>query len=205
MTRPADLLISWNPSARASGYEYCIDSNLTNPGCDGEWITTTLTQAIITGLTNNTQYEWQVRAVNAHPEIVESDSGTWWTFSTIPLFIYTPLMVKPGLPSPVLSLVTVPGADSYTLTWNSIAGATRYMIWESTSTTFSEGPTYSPIGTGTSFTLPVRKNPTRYYYYVKAGTPTRVGPKSNTLIVDRQYELEDNDSSTAARWANLLR
>jgi len=197
---PVNLMISWEPSAGATGYEYCIDSNTAIPGCNGVWIATTSTQAIITGLTNQTDYEWHVRAVNANPVITESNSGNWFTFSTIPLFTYLPCVVSPRLSAPVLNPVTVGsvGSDYYRLTWNAVTRATSYKIWESTTTTFPVDPAYTTTSTG--YTLPALpttgKNPTRYYYYVVAyETPTNFSLPSNMLAVDRQYELEENDTS----------
>jgi hypothetical protein len=192
------LMISWNSSARATGYQYCLDSNLVNPGCDSVWISTISTHVYIFGLSNNTEYEWHVRAINANPVITESDDGDWFTFSTIPLFNYLPAIIKAPLAAPILNPVTVgPGMDTYTLSWNSISGATSYKIWESTSLTFPVDPTYEGITT-TNFTLPAGVNPTRYYYYVKAATASSIGGKSNVVSVDRQYELEDNSSSATA-------
>jgi hypothetical protein len=195
--QPTSLMISWNPSERASGYEYCVDLDLLTPGCSGTWVATSQTQAILTGILNNTPYEWQVRAINANPVIIEADSQSWWTFKTIPLFSFTPLIIKPGLPAPVLNQVTVGPGNSYRLSWNTIIGAVKYKIWESTSpSSFPTTPAYET--TSTSFTLPTGMNPTRYYYYVAASTAKYTGSKSNTIIVNRQYEFEDNDTRQTA-------
>jgi hypothetical protein len=196
--QPTDLMISWAASAGATGYEYCIDDNPGNSSCDDDWIETSSTQAIITGLINKTQYEWQVRAINANPVIMESDSGTWFTFSTMPLYLYLPYTVSLGLSTPTLNPVTIgPGVNTYTLTWNAVAGATKYKIYESLSDSFTTYVTYDT--TSTSLTLPsTLVNPTRYYYRVVAANSLSSGSPSNIVAVDRQYELEDNDSSTTA-------
>jgi hypothetical protein len=197
-SQPVNLMLSWDASPRAAGYEYCIDRSIDN-GCDGVWTSTTLTQAIISGLTNKTEYEWHVRAVNANPNITEADSGVWSTFSTIPLYVFVPVIERPRLAAPVLNPVTVgtPYSKTYTLSWNSIFGATKYLIWESLTTTFPTDHMYET--SSTSFTLPTSPlNPTRYYYYVVATDYVKPSNPSNVVAVTRQYEFEDNGTSITA-------
>jgi VCBS repeat-containing protein len=98
--------------------------------------------------------------------------------------------------TPVLGVIHNPVLGSYTLNWDPINGANDYKIWESLSSTFPVSPTYVSGGS-TSFTLPAM-NPTRYYYYMVATNGSRESLPSNTLTVDRQYELEDNDSFATA-------
>jgi hypothetical protein len=195
INQPTDMLIRWNSSPGATGYEYCIDKNLANPDCDGIWVKTSFTQAIVSGLSYKTEYEWHVRATNANPTTTYSNTDTWWTFNTISLHSFIPMVLKPGLRAPVLNPVTIGSLynNQYTLSWNTVEGATSYKIWESTTPTFPTEPTYQGI-TSTSFVLPTGVNPTRYYYAVAAANTTQVGPRSNSITVDRQYELEDNDS-----------
>ncbi len=74
--------LQWQPSTRATSYLYCYDS-VINSSCDGSWISTTATTIIISPALNyDTQYEWQVKAVNANPVTTEANDGTWWTFTT---------------------------------------------------------------------------------------------------------------------------
>jgi|GEM_PF-6474414 len=108
---------------------------------------------------------------------------------------YLPLLILPIDP-PVPGLIQDPLSDTYTLSWDPVGGANDYMIWESLSTTFPTDPTYVTGGSA-SFALPA-KNPTRYYYYVIATDGSRRSLPSNVLTVDRQYELEDNDSGASA-------
>ena len=109
--------------------------------------------------------------------------------------IYLPMLVKP-FATPVLELIHVPGSDNYTLSWDPIAGADDYKIWESLTTTFPTDPAYVSGGLS-SFMLP-DMNPTRYYYQIVATNGYMDSLPSNTLPVDRQYELEPNDSILAA-------
>jgi VCBS repeat-containing protein len=109
---------------------------------------------------------------------------------------FLPLVILP-FATPVLGLNHVPGSAVYTLSWNPIAGADDYKIWESTSpTSFPTDPSYVSGGS-TSFLLP-DLNPTRYYYYVVATNGYMDSRPSNTVTVDRQYELEPNDSGETA-------
>jgi hypothetical protein len=63
--------------------EYCIDT-VDNSACDASWISTaSSTEAAISGLTSNTAYYWQVRAVNV-VGTTEADGGTWWSFTALP-------------------------------------------------------------------------------------------------------------------------
>ncbi len=109
--------------------------------------------------------------------------------------IYLPMLVKP-FATPVLGLNHIEGSPIYTLSWGAIAGATDYKIWESLSGTFPTEPAYVSGG-ATSFTLP-NLNPTRYYYRIAATNGYMDSQPSNTLPVDRQYELEDNDTSATS-------
>jgi VCBS repeat-containing protein len=109
--------------------------------------------------------------------------------------LYLPMIILP-FGTPVLGLIKDPVSGSYTLSWNPIDGANDYKIWESLSSTFPTDPTYVSGGS-TSFTLP-DLNPTRYYYTMVATNGPRDSHKSNTLTVDRQYELEPNDSGETA-------
>jgi hypothetical protein len=63
--------------------EYCIDT-VDNSACDASWISTaSSTEAALSGLTSNTAYYWQARAVNPWGT-TEADSGTWWSFTALP-------------------------------------------------------------------------------------------------------------------------
>ncbi len=76
--------LSWNPSARATSYEYCL--YISNPNdCEathGDWVSTgAATTAFVTGLTPSTTYHWQVRARN---QVDTTDgSGGYWVFTVV--------------------------------------------------------------------------------------------------------------------------
>ena len=108
---------------------------------------------------------------------------------------YIPVVILP-FATPVLGLNHVPGSEVYTLSWNPIPGAHDYKIWESLDGTFLPAPTYTSGGAA-SFTLP-DLNPTRYYYRIAATNGYVDSQPSNTLPVDRQYELELNNTGATA-------
>ena len=58
------LTLTWEPSIDAISYEYCYDTTNDN-ACSSSWTSTgTTLNAYPTGLSYNTTYYWQVRAVN---------------------------------------------------------------------------------------------------------------------------------------------
>jgi hypothetical protein len=78
-----DPTLSWGVSSGADSYEYCIDTS-DNGACDASWISTgTAQSAALSGLTANTAYYWQVRAINTGGTTL-ADGGTWWPFTALP-------------------------------------------------------------------------------------------------------------------------
>jgi hypothetical protein len=74
--------LAWGASGGATGYEYCYDTSDNNV-CNTSWGSAgTSTNAVASGLTNNTTYYWQVRSVNVGGTTY-ADSGTWWSFKAI--------------------------------------------------------------------------------------------------------------------------
>jgi len=74
-------ILSWNESANATDYDYCIDTN-NNATCDTGWINTgTTLNASLNSLSTNTIYYWQVRANNGG-STTYANSDSWWSFKT---------------------------------------------------------------------------------------------------------------------------
>jgi predicted outer membrane repeat protein len=75
------LILSWQRSAGASEYEYCVDTS-DNDTCDGDaWHAAgSSLSAELNSLLPNTQYYWQVRSI-AGSFLEIADSGTWWSFT----------------------------------------------------------------------------------------------------------------------------
>jgi len=86
--QPFNLTLSWGSSDNVDSYEYCIDTMNDNV-CNGDWIDNgTATSKVLSNLSPNTTYTWQVRAVNNSGTTTAND-GTWWSFTTIPCYTLT--------------------------------------------------------------------------------------------------------------------
>ena len=79
--QPASLTLSWEPSANAYKYEYCVD-NVEDGKCNAQWkSTSTDTFATITGVEAESTYFWQVRACSTYA-CKKADDDVWWSFTT---------------------------------------------------------------------------------------------------------------------------
>ncbi|MEJ2303426.1 MAG: fibronectin type III domain-containing protein [Anaerolineales bacterium] len=91
--QPNSLTLDWSDSAGASSYEYCYDT--TDDDACTTWISTgTASSADLNGLSNDTTYYWQVRAINNQGTTYANGStADYWSFSTHFLNVYLPLML----------------------------------------------------------------------------------------------------------------
>ena len=92
------LTLSWGSSSGASGYEYCI---YESGGSCSAWVpNSTSTSVPLSGLSEGTAYEWQVRANNAQGTTYANGSElAYWSFTTIDLStltekVFLPLLVR---------------------------------------------------------------------------------------------------------------
>ncbi|MBN2256363.1 MAG: fibronectin type III domain-containing protein [Anaerolineaceae bacterium] len=123
VNRSINLTLDWGTSSSATEYEYCIDVTIdqecTSPS---EWTSVgTNTEVTLYGLSYDTEYEWQARALNANPIATEADSDIWWTFITMP--------EAPGAFLKTSPVDTVEGVDpttSITLEWEESDRAETY-------------------------------------------------------------------------------
>lgn len=81
--QPTNLILSWESSTDASSYEYCYDA--TNDNSCSNWVSTgTSTSASLNGLSEDTTYYWQVRAINSGGSTYANGSTTaYWSFTTL--------------------------------------------------------------------------------------------------------------------------
>ena len=154
---PTSLTLEWNPSSGATGYEYCV-VDFGPPSCSN-WISAgTDTAVAISGLQNFKTYYWQVRASNAGG-IKLANSGSWWTFTTIP-----PAPGAFGKSEPVNG-VTTTQSTSATIKWTASSGATGYEYCYATSTgnctTWISDPSTSKFLSGLT-------PGTTYYWHLRA-------------------------------------
>ena len=82
INQPQAAILQWAPSQYATTYQYCIATSIAT--CTS-WNTvsasTTQINLALSGLSKNTTYYWQVRAVNGAGTTVSS--GDYWKFTTI--------------------------------------------------------------------------------------------------------------------------
>jgi hypothetical protein len=118
----SNLTLSWNASTTSNvTYQYCLRPSASCP--DKKWISVgTNTSVVVSGLTANALYYWQVRAVDAQNNITTADADTMWTFQTIPSIV---------LPGAFNKLTPADGAlnqpvNGLSLTWSASSSATSY-------------------------------------------------------------------------------
>ncbi len=112
------LALTWSTSSLATSYQYCYDT-VNNNTCDTFWRSTSGLSASVSGLSYDTTYNWQVRAVNTRGN-VQADFGTWFSFHTQVAPPQTFTKLSPANTSPDKVPVNL------TLQWSPSAGASEY-------------------------------------------------------------------------------
>jgi hypothetical protein len=151
--------LSWGTSTGAASYEYCFDA-VNNSTCEGTWTSTGTNSSIgLSGLSTNTTYYWQVRAINPGGTTY-ANGATWWSFSTLP-----------PAPGEFDRLTPLNGAinqsTSPTLTWEISAGATSYEYCYDT-TDDNACSAWIDNGISTSKALSGLTTGITYYWHVRA-------------------------------------
>ena len=135
-TSSTEIALSWNKVTTATRYNVYQDGNKVT--------TVTTTSYNVTGLTANTEYCFTVTAVN---ETDESDASEEVCEKTL-------------LATPTNLFAEANGENSIILTWNAVAGATRYKIYS--------GETVIATVTETTYTKELLIAGTEYCYAVSA-------------------------------------
>lgn len=117
------IKISWSAVASATGYEVWRATSAT--GAYTKIGSATGTSFINTGLTTNAPYWYMVRSVNQRGGLV-AYSG---------LAPASPAPVKPVPSAPTNVKATRVTSRSIKVTWNAVAGATKYEVWRAASAT----------------------------------------------------------------------
>ncbi len=146
----AQVSLSWNATANTTAYNVYRS---VNGGTFGQIVAGLTSPAYTdTGLTNGTQYCYEVTAVNPIGEGAASSPQC-----------ATPQTQPPPAPT---GLTATPGDTTVSLTWNSSTGAVSYNIYRST----TSGSGYAKIGnsTSTSYLDSGLTDGTTYYYVVTA-------------------------------------
>ncbi len=162
-----DILLTWQTSANAVRYEYClIQTNATPSDCDTPWTEIEGNWVIEEALELSTTYYWQVRAVNA-TATVAANNGTWWSFKT-----------QSGSPNPFYK--SLPATDStgqsttLTLSWTptSTTDANYQVCYDTTNDDVCQGENWSAPQAATTFSPTGLISGTKYYWQVRAVNAT---------------------------------
>lgn len=112
------LALTWSTSNLATSYQYCYDT-VNNNTCDRSWAGASGLSASVSGLSYDTTYYWQVRAVNAGGT-VQADFATWFSFHTQVAPPQTFTKLSPANSSPDKMPVNL------TLQWSPSTNANEY-------------------------------------------------------------------------------
>jgi hypothetical protein len=194
--QPINLTLNWNSATGATSYAYCY--YITEPSdCDDPWtLTTTNTSVALSGLTANTTYHWQVRAVNSDGA-TDADSGTWWTFTTVSNSPGAFDKIDPANGAANQSL-------SPTLSWTSATGATsyEYCIYK-TGDPVCADDAWTENGTATTKALTLLPA-TIYYWHVRAvnadGTTYSNGTETAFWSFTTQPQLSVYSTASQDGW-----
>jgi hypothetical protein len=81
--QPTNLSLSWGTSSQSYGYQYCYDT--TNDNNCSNWTDVGFNTSVsLSGLSNETTYYWQIRAINPlGTTFANGSSTTFWSFTTM--------------------------------------------------------------------------------------------------------------------------
>ena len=173
LTQP--IALSWNASAGVDHYEYCYTTS-TNCG-SGPWINIgTNTSLTVSGLTPNTTYRWQIRAVNGvGTTYADAGSATTnnWAFHTASVTGIPGTFTKSAPADGSTNLATTP---NLTLSWGTASGTGvtyEYCITTTYNDCTNTGAgTWVSTGTTRTATLTGLSLGTTYYWQVRASNST---------------------------------
>jgi len=151
--------LKWTASAGAVRYDYCYDTTNDNT-CTAWHSNGTATSKVLSGLTNNKTYYWQVRAVSTFGTTYANGASTaYWSFKTVA----KPLAFNKS--SPANGASNQPA--NTTLKWAASTGAIRYEYCID-KTNDNACTSWVSTGTATSKTLSGLTASTTYYWQVRA-------------------------------------
>lgn len=158
----SNLTLSWNASSPEVTYQYCLRTNSNCPG--PKWVSVgTNTSVTLSGLSSNTHYYWQVRAVDAQNKYTYANAGVMWTFRT---------MTNTTLPGAFNKLTPVDAAvnqpiNNLLLSWSASNLATSYQYCYDTLNNNTCDTTWRSVS-GLSAMVNGLANDTTYYWQVNA-------------------------------------
>jgi hypothetical protein len=170
--QPSTLTLSWQASAGATSYEYCVDSS-DNSACDATWISVgNSIGAIRNDFLTGTTYFWQARAVNAlGTTYADGGAGAFWRFTT---------SGTAPPPTPTNLVVSSISGTTVTLRWTPPAGAapTGYVLEGG----LSPGQVLASFNTGSAFPIYTLTAPSgSFYVRIRALSGTGASLPSNEV------------------------
>jgi uncharacterized protein (TIGR02145 family) len=169
---------NWNTVAGATDYLLDVSTSSTFSGFvsgyNGVSVGNVLSSAV-SSLTCGTTYYYRLRATNA--------CGTSISSNTITV-VTTSCCTAPS--APLANAATGIGTASFTANWNTVAGATDYLLDVSTSSAFAGFVSgYNGVNVGNVLTASVSSLTcaTTYYYRVRAMNACGTSASSNTITI----------------------
>jgi hypothetical protein len=159
INQPINLPLDWQNSTGAESYQYCIDTS--NDDACSSWVSTDTTSSVnLSGLSYNTTYFWQVRAINGEGTTYANDG--YWQFNTR-LEPIPPGAFSKSSPGDTTTSVSL----DPTLEWGTSTGATSYEYCYDT-TGDQACSNWIDVGTNLSVSLSGLEYQTTYYWQVRA-------------------------------------
>ncbi|HUH98961.1 MAG TPA: choice-of-anchor Q domain-containing protein, partial [Anaerolineales bacterium] len=201
--------LSWGSSAGAASYQYCYDT--TNDNACSSWISSgPFTSINLSGLSPNTTYYWQVRALNSTGTAYANGSSTaFWSFKTMSL----PAAFNKSSPAsgslkqptnPILKWAASSGAASYQYCYDTVNNNVCDTSWVSTSST---NASLSSLSNNTIYYWQVRAVNLGGITYANAGAwwnfkvilapPTLTSPINNATRVGARPTFTWSDPNTS--------
>jgi hypothetical protein len=210
--RPVSLLpLVWNRVTGATSYDFQVS---TNSGFTAIFTQDSLlidSTVVISGLANNTNYYWRVRARGTY------GTSAWSGYRRFTTIVAAP--ANPTLVSP--SDGAIDQLSPVTVVWSSVTGATNYYVQVSTDSTFATFFLRDSTLTGTQRVVSGLANGTQYYWRVRAkniggvsgwstvwdfttstppGTPVLVSPANGATSQPVSLTLVWNTATNAATY-----
>jgi len=171
--------VSWNPMDNASGYILQESTTSNFSGATSFTINSpTTSKQFSHTVSSDTRYYYQVKAENGPCNLSSKYSNS--------KNVLVKNCITPQTPTLSVSKTEVNEGDTYTVSWNSVANATRYLIQESTKSNFSGATNSYTTSTSKQFSHSVSTD-TRYYYRVVAdnepcGLSSKYSNSKNVLV-----------------------